>query len=300
VVVLSSAFMDDCPPSSGTCLAEALGARYGQPFTVAETSMDPKYGNLGFVLGSRWVREDFVEKQVAAAGIEEVAVLKLKDSVTGKSLSLYAMHTGGGVTAMKEIEWAAGDSRSGFRSGEIAPVIGGDFNFTESDKDRIDLTEEGIQMRSTLLSNFEWANYDVQCPGVPGLPENTFRTQNGNVMHLFLGRIDTGQPKYAYPCAGATLEPIRMSYSVDAAGSLLPEAIAHGIRVDDIAHNVLAFGLRIKDRGPLPRQCDECRSRCESAHDGCMSACQKVPPAGSQQCRAACAQTKQSCLGRCG
>ena len=92
-----------------------------------------------------------------------------------------------------------------------------------------------------------------------------FRTQDGNVMHALAGQItvaDAQHATYAYPCAAGTFERVRFSYSVDDHSRLAIRAaderpaLKEGLILENIAHNVLAIGLRIKRRTePLPASC---------------------------------------------
>lgn len=294
VVVVSSAFMKDCAPTSGACLETELEQRYHAPFELTEVLNDlpdAVYGTLGVISGSRW-KPRGSQRTFAAAQVEQgIAQVYLQDAVTSLTTAVYAMHTKGDDAALAEILPTARAAKSTMQSkGRIAPILAGDFNLTEES-----ISEES---RATLRENFLWANADVRCSSVPGLPDGIFRTQNGNLMHALLGRLSARDPAYAYSCASAYFEPVRLSYSVDDAGKLAARppsepkdgevartADREGIILNTIAHNVIALGLRLAKRaGP------ECECTC------------KEPLATGASCgeRDACGNLCQCQSGRCG
>ncbi len=275
VVVVGSAFGGACacvttdPPVPAQRLADELGARYGQPFTVGVAEgPDPRWpGSMGVVSGTRWVPTKTQRLQYT----DWATLVDLRDRVTGLTVPVFAVHTGtngppGSVDDMRRaIAYAKAQATQAAQAGDATytvPIVAGDFNFTE--------TREGslveANLTQTLDANVIWSNKDVACVEAGGLPADTlFQAQDGNKMHAFTGRLSAGEAAFSNECAVADLERVRFSYSVDATGQLAvrPEdegvarpAQREGIILDDIAHNVLAIGLSIHRReDPLPRTC---------------------------------------------
>ena len=306
VVVLSSAFdTNSCSPSNGVCLKNELELTYpGHRFEIIEVPdhVSGKYGNTGVISGSRW-KIGGSEQMFAESNPEQRLVrVFLRDQTTNLVAILHGFHTKDHDAALDELRPIARKAQQ-VAGGRIAPIFGGDFNMTESS-----ITTESS---SFLRNNFLWANHNVPCRSVADLPERVFRTQNGNVMHAFLGRLSVLDANYAYPCSTAEFEPVRYSYSVDIRGNLATRtgdgrnAANEGILLDHIAHNVLGIGLSLRLRnGAPPAQCRSCTcSRPQSAGarcgdvDACGDACKckEGLECGSSGCRVPYADCEERC-----
>lgn len=207
----------------------------------------------------------------------------------------------------------------------IAPIIGGDPNFTEwdfgnresklSESDKAFLQDENLP--------FLWANKDLSCRSVPNLPDHNFKLQRDHAMQVFFGRIHAADEALAFPCASAELQPVRVSYSVDERGNLATrgdprkgtgdgrKAEDHGILLGDIGHNIIALGLRVRPRpDDLPQRCItpcvspeewcSCTKSC-GTEDACKE-CENDPPCTREKpwcdCSASCAAERACCRCR--
>lgn len=333
IVIVSSAFMKDCAPTSGGCLETELEERYHAPFELREILNDVPdavYGTLGVISGSRWKQLGSQRTYAASNPEQGIALVYLQDAVTKLTTGVYALHTHGGDAALDEILPTARAAKASIQSkGRIAPIIAGDFNLTEEAMPNQDgNTSLSDPARAILRGNFLWANADIRCSSVHDLPDGTFRTQNGNLMHALLGRLSASDPAYSYSCASASFEPVRLSYSVDSAGRLAARppsepkdgheprsAVQEGIILNTIGHNVLAIGLRLKRRSDPECDCvckdpldtgascgdrDACgnlchcqSTRCDPVNKRCQAkqtghACEEVCNARRTECIRAC------------
>jgi len=316
VVVVSSSFKPDCPPSSGACLEAELERGYGgSPFELVEQPNDPavaKDGTRGVLVGSRWRSLGSARLTAPSNPGEGITRVALLDTETQLRTNVYAVHTASGEAAREEIEWIASKDAAMFPRGFTTPIIAGDFNMTESTKDA------ATHAANTFCDHFLWINHDVRCSGVPDLPDGVFRTQDGNVMQALVGRVSASEPAYAacepgrfaagfeYPCATGYFEPVRHSYSVDGSGRLAVRAVdqrsavQEGLMVEDIAHNVLAFGLRLTDRTAALRT--ECKANPDPGpHPKTYKCTAKVPkccapdPDREDRCQEPCISQEREC-----
>jgi hypothetical protein len=254
VVVISSSFYPyerTLTPTTGVHLKNELERLYpGARFDLREfpALAQPHPATIGILSGTRWA---VVSAQRRAAptnheiGIAEVV---LRDSKTGLAVPVYSLHTKDQYPGLAEIKYAF---RQGMRKGHLPPIVGGDFNMAETTY--LPDAKEAAEFRQY----FVWVNDRVQCSELQGQPREVFNTQDGNKMHLLLGSTHAPERAFNYECWEHLLEPVRMTYSVDAAGHVTerPPATREGIALPGIAHNVLAFGLRVKKQTSLPDKC---------------------------------------------
>lgn len=107
-------------------------------------------------------------------------------------------------------------------------------------------------------------------------------------MQLIAGKQAPTDMGLGFPCAGAIFERVRFSYSVDSTGQLAKppladrdgfngDAIFNGISLNQMSHNVLAFGLHVKTVTPLPQ--------CACSDDPCKAnACHPEDCGGGEKC----------------
>lgn len=319
-VIISSSFTQDCLPTSGKCLEEALERLTDKPFALREVIAFPGYPpTIGVISGSRWqpegpARQRFPPSNPGSA----IAEVMLRDTVTGVVVPVYALHTRDGDAGLDEIKTAAflGKQASG---GRVTPIIAGDFNMT--------VTTYGEENKSPtnaayFQKNFHWLNYQVPCATVAGLQGGLFHTEDGNKMQALVGSTTAEDPAVAFRCAPHSLERVSLSYSVDVKGRLAnpPPSMGtgpswrEGMALYDISHNVLAVGLRLERHevstcaAPLragarcdrPTGCASCPCAegltCRQSADG-RSYCRNCE--GEQSCVDGCALRVQSCLDSC-
>jgi hypothetical protein len=249
IVVISSAF----PPGLGEVMRDEMARRFKVPFELQAVTNDlaaPRFGTLGVIAGSRWMAAPGSLKRLELATNpgQGVASVRLHDTVNGNSLQVFAVHTKDGELSMAEIKELTGHAYAQRQASELTPLIAGDFNMTEA---------MAPNASAFFASNYGWLNRDVPCSGV-----GVFSTQQGNLMQALRGRIDAPASLYRFPCASGELERLRFSYSADRSGAPAfrqadkRSAEQEGILIDDIAHNVLALGLRAAPRTtPLPASC---------------------------------------------
>jgi hypothetical protein len=266
VVVVSSSFRAPCvpgcnvtdPPAPPEALIQELESQYAiaGSFSLREyqaDQADAKWGTMGVITGARWALEGGQHREFNSG----VAEVWLRDTTTGLTLPIFALHTDfDHASAVADIKSSARAAAREVNGGGVA-ILAGDFNFVESSLG----DDEGKALRESLA----WANKDVTCRGIADLPDGIFRLQEGNLMHALTGRIQSPEADLAFTCASAELQPVRLAYSVDAHDSLAVRpgdgrpAEREGIILDDIAHNVVALGLKIRKRAdPLPSSCNQC------------------------------------------
>lgn len=333
VVVVSSAFMNNCAPTSGVCLKTELEQRYRAPFELREVLddvPDGAYGTLGVISGSRWKQRGSQRISATSDAEQGFAQVFLQDAATSLTVGVYALHTASGDAALGDILPVARADKATIQSkGRIAPIIAGDFNLTE-DQEKTQQPQNWLSdpAKATLRENFLWANADIPCSSVQGLPDGVFRTQNGNLMHALLGRLSARDHAYSYTCASAYFEPVRLSYSVDSAGRLAARppsepkdgtesrlAAREGIILNTIGHNVLAIGLKLKRRADAECDCtckdpldtgascgerDACGNLCRCQSGRCNSTSKQCQAKqAGHACEEACDAKRTACVKAC-
>jgi hypothetical protein len=293
LVIVSSSFTNGCPPSSGACLKNELASRYpGATFDLQDVRQDEKYGTRGVVVGARWHVETIERVVAPSIDYEAVAKVRLKDRDTQSLLTVFATHNASEKTVDREIRELTDMERKSFPIAPgrtMPPILAGDFNMTESDPNAASASK-------TFQTSFDWLNRNLMCPSVKGKPV-TFTTQNGRVMQAVIGLQVPEDPALAFTCASATLQTVRLSYSVDESGRIANRplelgdgfdgnALNNGIALNKVSHNVLALGLHIKpltvpascncvDDPCKPNAChpQDCGGACGTGHCGLGSSC---------------------------
>jgi hypothetical protein len=307
VVVVASAFSMDCNPGNGACLQEALTSRYGQPFQLGEIGSDPgRWSTMGLIAGSRWSIQSTTQLDLVPG--QQSARIELHDTATGLRTWAYALHTKNNDDALPELRAAAAFNPKSATSGGkwVAPILAGDFNLpTPPLRDPATWSPDATKF---LRRHLNWTNDSVRCESVSGLQGGVFETQKGHKMHAVTGRIVGPDPKYAYSCASAEFQTVRLTYSVDVNGRLALRrdgagAAMNGIILDNISHNVIAVGLRIRERdGAVPVEClppsdtHACEDACDKAFDNCLRGCES---SSIPNCIHGCQQIHGTCLARC-
>lgn len=296
IVIISSSFRAPCvpvcnipttEPAPPDFLVDELRRLYGadQRFQLTEVQAnetDPHWGTLGIISGSRWTPGAGKFRQLDHSGAAEVL---MRDEVTGLSFPIFAVHTSlnhlWNVADIKTAARVAVDRVSTERKRGIrvaAPIIAGDFNFTADQLTGTqpdDLAPYSVQLSAAEKFFHErllWANYEVPASSVAGLPNGVFHTQNGNVMQALMGKIRSSDDTLSSVCAEAELYPVRISYSRDVRGNLARRferiengtvtefryAYNEGITLPGIAHNVIALGMKFRQRtDALPASCSQ-------------------------------------------
>lgn len=315
LVIVGSAFDGRCsskgdgttcittdPPVPAQRVADELTALYGAPFTVNVTeSPDSRWpGQIGVIAGSRF--RPLATRQLQFT--DWLTQVNLRDSVSGFTIPVFAMHTGfDAALSLDDLKRAAETAKTEAQRAAIAddesytvPIVAGDFNLTEA-------ALVAVGLSGPPAADMLWANKNVACAEAGGLPSDlVFTAQNGNLMHAFTGRWHASET-IAQTCAGAEFERIRFSYSVAADGGLAIRAMdegkirpaqEEGIILDGIAHNVIAVGLSLRRRTePWPASCRPATvTTCPSSRPWCDCSGQCDTPA---RCRACESSTDDTC-----
>ncbi len=115
------------------------------------------------------------------------------------------------------------------------------------------------------------------------------------ILHIFAGK--RGGP-IDFSCSSGHFTPVNLKYSRAPEGR--PTSLFDGLRLPNVAHNVVAMGFDIQDEKPercqAPELRKQCLNSCQSQRIACTESC-SGPTAGS--CVQRCRRTEQQCRARC-
>jgi hypothetical protein len=238
------------------CLAHRLRQKLGLPFDLREAyGTDAKWpGAPALITGSRWKVQE--SRQLKLGG-EDVLQVELRDSERpSHDFSLFIVHTGANEkmeAELNELTTRALEVPPARPLSYLSPLIVGDFNTPQCsnpgectpEKQALEENHSAGFGMQLMRDRYDLLESGLQCPVQDGAPKGIALRLEDDLIHVLSGRP---RAPADFSCASGEFEVARVSYHKNAC-----EKAAcpwNGVELMHVQHNVVALGLRVKERQP--------------------------------------------------